>query len=485
VADVNIDMIGRNEPTKLLITPTKKLPEYNGLTRLAESLAPLEGFPTLGQRGRVLAPLRPHELRRQPEIPVAFLFSDVHEDYHQPTDDATRSTATRSAAWCAWCCACSTVCRTTRWVSERSPFPASSPGRPGAPGPDSEPCEGRLDLEILQFEASATWRAHPNRFLLVPLAFLCLAGASPAAQGLPSPLAPANAAPIVYCPPERLAAGPAAPQHVLNVFLPLASRPRRAGRWWSRPATAGGASVPPAASLTTTGASAPLWNLVANGIAVVHFGTPGIGGGRGLWYPPGHPSGRYESFQPADDNPEKSAEWALQWAKVQTTYPFDLTRVGLRGSSGGAVLAIRTAMGPDRARASGSAQVRASTRVAAILAIQPPTRPGRSSRAPSSRSRSRSTSSRRRTRRGRDAAQPVGPELQKDYSLMRVAFQSAAAWPTTCSSRLCLVFGDPVLHIGTAVRAARSRRQRLPGPVDASSSRCSTTRGSATSSGSA
>src|SRR6185295_9106407 len=48
VCDLNIDMIGRNAPDKLLITPTRALKEYNGLTRLAEGLAPLEGFPQLG-----------------------------------------------------------------------------------------------------------------------------------------------------------------------------------------------------------------------------------------------------------------------------------------------------------------------------------------------------------------------------------------------------------------------------------------------------
>ena len=45
IANVNIDMIGRNAPEKLLITPTKALEHYNGLVRLAETLAPLYFHP--------------------------------------------------------------------------------------------------------------------------------------------------------------------------------------------------------------------------------------------------------------------------------------------------------------------------------------------------------------------------------------------------------------------------------------------------------
>ncbi|MSR61076.1 MAG: hypothetical protein EXS08_01340 [Planctomycetes bacterium] len=270
-------------------------------------------------------------------------------------------------------------------------------------------------------------------------------------QGLASPLPPANAAPLGYCPPERLAAGAPSTFHVLNVFLPPGPAP--VAGWPVVVATGygGGASVPPAAALNSAGASAPYWNLVATGIAVVHFGTPGLAAGRGLWYPPGHPSGRYESFRPADDNPEKSAEWALQWAKVQTLYPFDLTHVGLRGSSGGAVLAIRTAMGPERARASGSAQLRASTRVAAILAIQPPTSAWALEQGPEL-TIPFPKHLEQAARPGVAATQlsQVAPELQKDYSLIREAFQSAAALANNAQQPLCLVYGDPVLHIGGA-----------------------------------
>ena len=83
-------MIGRNEPAKLLITPTKELKEYNGLTRLAETLAPLEGFPKLGSCDEYWQRSDHMNFADNLHIPVAFLFSDVHEDYHEPTDDADK-----------------------------------------------------------------------------------------------------------------------------------------------------------------------------------------------------------------------------------------------------------------------------------------------------------------------------------------------------------------------------------------------------------
>ena len=87
VANLNIDMIGRNAPDYLLITPTKALAkEYNGLTKLAEELAPLEGFPKLGSADEYWQRSDHMNFAVNLKIPVAFLFSDVHADYHQPSD---------------------------------------------------------------------------------------------------------------------------------------------------------------------------------------------------------------------------------------------------------------------------------------------------------------------------------------------------------------------------------------------------------------
>lgn len=86
VANINIDMIGRNAPDKLLITPTAEHKSYSFLTRVAEAAAPLEGFPKLGSADEYWQ-RSDHYNFVKAGIPACFLFSDVHEDYHQPTDD--------------------------------------------------------------------------------------------------------------------------------------------------------------------------------------------------------------------------------------------------------------------------------------------------------------------------------------------------------------------------------------------------------------
>ncbi len=86
ICDINIDMIGRNAPEKLLITPTKARKEYNGLVSLAEKNGPLEGFPTFLSADEYWARSDQMNFSVNLKIPVTFLFDDVHEDYHKPTD---------------------------------------------------------------------------------------------------------------------------------------------------------------------------------------------------------------------------------------------------------------------------------------------------------------------------------------------------------------------------------------------------------------
>ena len=86
VCDINIDMIGRNAPDYLLITPTSERPEYNGLVRMAEAAAPLEGFPELGSCDEYWSRSDHANFSSNLGVPVTFLFSDVHEDYHRPSD---------------------------------------------------------------------------------------------------------------------------------------------------------------------------------------------------------------------------------------------------------------------------------------------------------------------------------------------------------------------------------------------------------------
>ena len=88
--DINLDMVGRNDPAQILVTPSSAREEYNDIVRLVEELAPLEGFTDIGECDQYWGRSDHANFARNLGIPVAFIFSDVHEDYHQPTDTADK-----------------------------------------------------------------------------------------------------------------------------------------------------------------------------------------------------------------------------------------------------------------------------------------------------------------------------------------------------------------------------------------------------------
>lgn len=90
ICNINIDMIGRNAPDHLLLTPTSEHEAFNGLSRLALQLAPQEGFPKLGSADEYWSRSDHRNFHVNLKIPVAFLFADVHEDYHEETDHADK-----------------------------------------------------------------------------------------------------------------------------------------------------------------------------------------------------------------------------------------------------------------------------------------------------------------------------------------------------------------------------------------------------------
>ena len=50
------------------------------------AVAPLEGFPKLGSCDEYWERSDHVNFSKNLHVPVAFLFSDIHEDYHRPTD---------------------------------------------------------------------------------------------------------------------------------------------------------------------------------------------------------------------------------------------------------------------------------------------------------------------------------------------------------------------------------------------------------------
>jgi len=85
VADINMDMIGRNAKNQILITPTAQHPAYNGLTKLAESFFGEEGFTEVKSADDYYE-RSDHAMFARLGIPITFIFNDVHADYHKPSD---------------------------------------------------------------------------------------------------------------------------------------------------------------------------------------------------------------------------------------------------------------------------------------------------------------------------------------------------------------------------------------------------------------
>ncbi len=193
------------------------------------------------------------------------------------------------------------------------------------------------------------------------------------APAISDSILPVNPEPIPFLPPERLALGPADLEQRANVFLPPGKPPVNGWPVMVTTNVGGGTSSFPAAALSTNGSLGFFHDLVEEGIAVVYFGNSAVGSNRAFFAQPGAADGRYASFAPSADNPEKETEWAIQWAKSQRVYPLDPNRVSVRGQSQGAMNMMWATMAQDRARRSGSRHVRTSTRVEAVLAIHPPT----------------------------------------------------------------------------------------------------------------
>lgn len=88
VANINLDMIGRNAPDELYVTPSQKHPKYNDLVKIAESLSNQEGYPKLGNADNVYSRSDHYNFAKYLKIPIIFLTTGLHDDYHEPTDDA-------------------------------------------------------------------------------------------------------------------------------------------------------------------------------------------------------------------------------------------------------------------------------------------------------------------------------------------------------------------------------------------------------------
>jgi len=94
VADINIDMVGRNDPHSIGITPSDEHPQYNNLVSRAVELGPAADLKVDWFAGEDAYRHRVDEYYYRSDhlnfaeagIPVVFFFAGEHADYHKATD---------------------------------------------------------------------------------------------------------------------------------------------------------------------------------------------------------------------------------------------------------------------------------------------------------------------------------------------------------------------------------------------------------------
>ena len=96
VADINLDMVSRNDGKTIGITPSDKHADYSTLVTAACAAAKEEGLATKFDADEFYFRTDSYNFARK-GIPIVFFFCGVHEDYHRPTDDFTKADFEKAA----------------------------------------------------------------------------------------------------------------------------------------------------------------------------------------------------------------------------------------------------------------------------------------------------------------------------------------------------------------------------------------------------
>ncbi len=96
VADINLDMVSRNDPKKIGITPSPRHRQYNSLIPAAQATCKAEGMEAVFDADAFYGRTDSFNFSRK-GIPVIFFFAGVHADYHQPTDDFEKADLEKAA----------------------------------------------------------------------------------------------------------------------------------------------------------------------------------------------------------------------------------------------------------------------------------------------------------------------------------------------------------------------------------------------------
>ena len=97
VCDINLDMIGRNAPEFLEVTPTHRHPRTNRLGTLAAEFARGEGFAELASADKDFTRSDHFVFATELRVPVVYLSGGEHADYHEATDTADKLDADKIA----------------------------------------------------------------------------------------------------------------------------------------------------------------------------------------------------------------------------------------------------------------------------------------------------------------------------------------------------------------------------------------------------
>ena len=96
VADINLDMVSRNDGKQVGITPSPKHADYSTLIPAAQAALKSEGIEALFNADEFYGRTDSFNFAKK-GIPVIFFFSGIHADYHQSTDDVEKADFEKAA----------------------------------------------------------------------------------------------------------------------------------------------------------------------------------------------------------------------------------------------------------------------------------------------------------------------------------------------------------------------------------------------------
>jgi hypothetical protein len=96
VADINLDMVSRNDTHQIGLTPSPKHPDHSTLIVMAQETCKAEALTPIFNADEFYARTDSFNFAVK-GIPIIFFFCGIHEDYHRPTDDFAKADFDKAA----------------------------------------------------------------------------------------------------------------------------------------------------------------------------------------------------------------------------------------------------------------------------------------------------------------------------------------------------------------------------------------------------